>query len=65
MCVAVCPYDCYPVFSGRNGREYAHVNSALCKGCGSCAAICPSGAMQQLGYKEEQTLAMMTEALEL
>jgi len=49
----------------RNGKGYAHVNSALCKGCGSCAAICPSGAMQQLGYKEEQTLAMMTEALEL
>jgi heterodisulfide reductase subunit A-like polyferredoxin len=41
----------------------AHVNSALCKGCGSCASVCPSGAMQQLGFKENQTLAMLSEAV--
>lgn len=46
-----------------NGRQVCHINSALCKGCGSCSMICPSGAMEQLGFKEEQTLEMINEAL--
>jgi heterodisulfide reductase subunit A-like polyferredoxin len=64
MCVSVCPYGA-PELIWLNGKEYAYVNSALCKGCGSCASICPSGAMQQLGYSEDQQLAMLNEALEI
>ncbi|MEA1972456.1 MAG: 4Fe-4S binding protein, partial [Candidatus Cloacimonadota bacterium] len=64
MCVSVCPYDA-PELIWRNGKEYAYVNSALCKGCGSCASVCPSGAMTQLGFKEDQQLAMLNQALEI
>jgi len=46
-----------------NGRQVAHINSALCKGCGSCSTVCPSGAMQQLGFREDQTLVEINEAL--
>jgi heterodisulfide reductase subunit A len=50
----------------RSGQEVtvASVNASLCKGCGSCAAACLSGAMQQKGFTDEQlmsTLDAMTE----
>jgi heterodisulfide reductase subunit A len=37
----------------------AIVNDALCKGCGTCIAACPSGAMQQRHYTDRQILAMI------
>jgi len=30
------------------------VNEALCKGCGTCVAACPSGAAQQHLYTDQQ-----------
>jgi len=33
------------------------VNEALCKGCGSCAGFCPSGAAQVKHFNEKQILA--------
>jgi len=64
MCVSVCPYSA-PELIWMSGRQVCHINSALCKGCGSCSTVCPSGAMQQFGYKEEQTLVEINEALEM
>lgn len=58
-CVRICPYD-VPVVS----REYtgigqitgaAFIESAVCHGCGSCAAECPAGAIQLQQYTDEQT----------
>ncbi|HUV51288.1 MAG TPA: 4Fe-4S binding protein, partial [Anaerolineae bacterium] len=33
------------------------VNEALCKGCGSCAGFCPSGAAQVKHFNEKQIFA--------
>ncbi|PIP14052.1 MAG: heterodisulfide reductase, partial [bacterium (Candidatus Stahlbacteria) CG23_combo_of_CG06-09_8_20_14_all_40_9] len=62
VCVSVCPYDA-PELITKGGRVVSHVNEALCKGCGSCACACPSGAIEHLGFKVKQTLAMLEAAL--
>jgi len=35
------------------------INSALCKGCGTCAAICPVGAIMVRHYDFDQIGAMI------
>ena len=62
ICVPICAYGA-PGLIEKDGRTVSHVNEALCKGCGSCAAACPSGAMTHLGFKIEQTRAMLKAAL--
>ena len=37
MCVLICPEGCV---EGNEKNTY-HCDYAFCKGCGSCAAICP------------------------
>lgn len=37
----------------------ALVNEALCKGCGTCAAICPTGAIDLRHFKDEQIESML------
>ncbi|MGE4554234.1 MAG: 4Fe-4S binding protein, partial [Desulfovibrionaceae bacterium] len=38
-------------------RGVAVVNEAMCKGCGSCAGHCPSGAAQIRHFSERQIFA--------
>jgi heterodisulfide reductase subunit A len=38
----------------KDGRSVVEVISALCKGCGTCVAGCPSGAMEQNHFKTIQ-----------
>jgi heterodisulfide reductase subunit A len=33
------------------------VEKALCKGCGTCVAACPAGAIEGAGFSDEQILA--------
>jgi heterodisulfide reductase subunit A-like polyferredoxin len=64
ICEAVCPYSA-PKIIIKDGKKVSEVNVALCKGCGNCACSCPSGAMEQLGFKYNQTATMLENALNL
>jgi heterodisulfide reductase subunit A len=41
----------------------AEVNQALCKGCGACAAACPSEAPILMGFNNDQLYAQIKSAL--
>ncbi len=64
ICEAVCPYTAPKVII-KDGRQVSQVNIALCKGCGNCATSCPSGAMEQLGFKYNQTSSVLEAALNI
>ena len=40
-----------------DGTKVAVINEALCKGCGTCVAACPAGAIQGKGFTDEQIYA--------
>ncbi|MGD8657791.1 MAG: 4Fe-4S binding protein, partial [Desulfobacterales bacterium] len=44
-------------------RKTAEVNPALCKGCGACAAACPSEAPDLRGFNNQQLYAQIKSAL--
>jgi heterodisulfide reductase subunit A len=50
-CLRVCPFAAIDVVDGK-----VKVIAELCKGCGLCNAACPSGAIQQKGFKDNQVL---------
>jgi heterodisulfide reductase subunit A len=50
-CLRVCPFAAIDVVDGK-----VKVIPELCKGCGLCNAACPSGAIQQRGFKDNQVL---------
>jgi ferredoxin len=37
----------------------ARINPSLCKGCGTCASWCPSGAITACHYTDKQVNAMI------
>jgi heterodisulfide reductase subunit A len=53
-CLRVCPFSAIDVVDGK-----VKVISELCKGCGLCNAACPSGAIQQRGFRDNQVLDML------
>jgi len=57
VCAEICPFHAVEV-SAEKG--VAVVNSALCKGCGLCAASCRSGALDVMGYNEEQVFSLLS-----
>jgi heterodisulfide reductase subunit A len=58
-CVEVCPYGA--IAMNREGNA-AEVNEALCKGCGACAAACPSEAVMLMGFDHSQIYAQIKAA---
>ncbi len=58
-CVEVCPYAAIELVEGGIRGTVARVNPGLCKGCGTCPGACPSGSIQQLGFTDDQILAMI------
>ena len=63
-CRPICPYKAIEmeavterVGSGQVARRVAKVNPSLCHGCGACSVACRSGAMNLLGFSNEQVWA--------
>ncbi|MBW2358897.1 MAG: CoB--CoM heterodisulfide reductase iron-sulfur subunit A family protein, partial [Deltaproteobacteria bacterium] len=54
ICSGLCAYSAID-FDARRGVSV--VNEAMCKGCGSCAAYCPSGAAKISHFTDKQVFA--------
>ncbi len=54
VCSGLCAYSAIE-FDARHGVSI--VNEAKCKGCGSCAAYCPSGAAKVSHFTDKQIFA--------
>jgi heterodisulfide reductase subunit A len=50
VCWTVCPYQAIT----SDDKGLAVVNEALCKGCGTCVASCPSGSIVQNLFEDEE-----------
>ena len=61
-CMEECPYDAIEIKEYRGIGKRAWVNAALCKGCGSCVAVCPTGAIQIRGLTNKQVEDMIEAA---
>jgi len=61
ICIGLCAYSAIS-FDARRGVSV--VNEALCRGCGSCAAYCPSGAAQIKHFSQKQVFAELAGLLE-
>ena len=59
-CIDECPYKARTI---DYENEKVLVNPAMCQGCGSCAAICPSGASVLEGFLERQMLEVIDAAM--
>ncbi|MBT8356159.1 MAG: 4Fe-4S dicluster domain-containing protein, partial [Deltaproteobacteria bacterium] len=53
LCIDTCPYEAR-FLDEETGQ--VQVNSLMCQGCGSCAAVCPNGATILEGYSRKQIL---------
>lgn len=63
FCANICPYKAITMteIDDRDGakrikRQVALVNSGLCQGCGACTVACRTGAIDLLGFTNDQIL---------
>jgi heterodisulfide reductase subunit A len=56
LCVGLCFYKAI-VYDGM--EQQVRVNGVLCRGCGVCAAACPSGAIKANHFTDEEISAEM------
>jgi len=60
ICVKACPYGAAVAPDGKP----AEINPAMCHGCGTCVAECPSSAITQMHFTDIQIFAQIQAALE-
>jgi heterodisulfide reductase subunit A len=59
-CLNVCAYEAIRYLED---RRICEVNSAICKGCGACAATCPSASAQLCCFTSDQIYAQIGKLL--
>ncbi len=60
ICAKKCPYGAIKAPEG----QAAEVTAAMCHGCGTCVAECPSDAITQMHFTDAQILSQVRAALE-
>jgi len=60
ICANVCPYGA----ANAPEKEPAKVTTAMCHGCGTCVAECPTDAITQMHFTDEQIMNQIRAALE-
>ena len=60
-CIESCPYSAISV----NETGNIVVDLIKCRGCGTCAAICPSKAIELTDFRDDQYMALVDELLPL
>jgi heterodisulfide reductase subunit A-like polyferredoxin len=59
LCVSLCDFQAPSLVTGPDGRPTVRINRALCKGCGTCAVWCPTGAIAAQHFTDDQITAMI------
>jgi heterodisulfide reductase subunit A len=54
LCISVCPYK---AIAFDRVKKVSAVNEAICRGCGTCAATCASGAARARHFTDHELLA--------
>jgi heterodisulfide reductase subunit A len=60
-CIEGCPYSAISV----NEKGNIVVDIISCRGCGTCASLCPSNAIELRYYRDVQYMAYIDELLPL
>jgi len=58
----MCPFN---AISFDTARKITEINAALCQGCGTCVAACPSEAITGTQFSNDQVLAQLNGLLML
>ncbi len=58
-CVEICQFQAPKLVQTDDGTFTAVINASLCKGCGTCTAWCPTGAIISKHFTDKQVHAMI------
>jgi heterodisulfide reductase subunit A len=58
VCETACPQTAITITAGADA--HSSVDPNICRGCGICAAACPTGAMQLGGFSDAELVAEAT-----
>lgn len=59
LCVRLCYYGAPKIETLATGNQVSRINPVLCKGCGLCAASCPTKAIRALQFTNEEIAAQI------